>query len=100
MAVAAAALVPALITVALRGVVYGAHSWWLVLAERTLSAFLQLGIVAWLFVIGSLTPMTAILAISATTFAGALVYLVTPRWWAAQRVRFRRHPHFRGEPNG
>ncbi|MCU1698694.1 MAG: hypothetical protein JWR34_4757 [Mycobacterium sp.] len=83
MVVAAAALVPALLTVALRGVAYGAHSWWLVLAERTLSALLQLIIICWLFVIGSLTPMTAILAISATTFAGALVYLVTPRWWTA-----------------
>jgi O-antigen/teichoic acid export membrane protein len=83
MAVAAAALVPALLTAALRGVAYGAHNWWLVLAERTLSAFLQLIIVCWLFVIGSLTPMTAVVAISATTFAGALVYLVTPRWWTA-----------------
>ena len=83
MVVAAVALVPALLTLALRAVAFGAHSWWLVLAERTLSAFLQLGIVGWLFMIGSLTPTTAILAVSATTFAGALVYLVTPRWWTA-----------------
>ena len=83
MVVAAAALVPALLTMALRGVAYGAQGWWLVLAERTLSAVLQLIIICWLFIIGSLTPMTAILTISATTFAGALVYLVTPRWWTA-----------------
>ena len=85
MTVAGLALIPALLTIALRAVAYGAHSWWLVLAERTLSATLQLIVMCWLFVTGSLTPIAAILAISTTTFAGALVYLVTPRWWAALR---------------
>jgi O-antigen/teichoic acid export membrane protein len=83
MTIASTALVPALLTGALRGVAYGAQSWWLVMAERTLSALLQLVTVGGLFVIGSLTPMTATLTIAATTFAGAVVYLVTPRWWAA-----------------
>jgi O-antigen/teichoic acid export membrane protein len=83
MTIASAALVPALLTGALRGVAYGAQSWWLVMAERTLSALLQLVTVGGLFAIGSLTPMTATLTIAATTFAGAVVYLVTPRWWAA-----------------
>lgn len=83
MIIASAALVPALLAGALRGVAYGAQSWWLVMAERTLSALLQLVTVGGLFAIGSLTPMTATLTIAATTFAGAVVYLVTPRWWAA-----------------
>ena len=83
MTIASAALVPALLTGALRGVAYGAQSWWLVMADRTLSALLQLVTVGVLFAIGSLTPMTATLTIAATTFAGAVVYLVTPRWWAA-----------------
>jgi len=83
MTIASTALVPALLAGALRGVAYGAQSWWLVVAERTLSAVLQLVIVGGLFAIGSLTPMTATLTIAATTFAGAVVYLVTPRWWAA-----------------
>lgn len=85
MAIASAALVPALLTGALRGVAYGAHDWWLVMAERTLGAVLQLVAVGGLFVIGSLTTITAVLTIAATTFAGAVVYLVTPRWWAALR---------------
>jgi O-antigen/teichoic acid export membrane protein len=80
---AATALVPALLTGALRGVAYGAQSWWLVMAERTLGAFLQLVTVGGLFAIGSLTPTTATVTIAVTTFAGAVVYLVTPRWWAA-----------------
>ena len=83
MTIASAALVPALFTAALRGVAFGAHSWWLVMAERTLSALLQLSTVCALFVVGSLTPMTATLTIAATTFVGAVVYLCTPRWWTA-----------------
>jgi O-antigen/teichoic acid export membrane protein len=83
MTIASAALVPALLTGALRGVAYGAQSWWLVMAERTLSALVQLVTVGVLFAIGSLTPMTATLTIAATTFAGAVVYMVTPRWWSA-----------------
>src|SRR5947208_4411094 len=83
MTIASTALVPALLTAALRGVAYGAQSWWLVMAERTLSAFLQLVTVGGLFAIGSLTPVNATLTIAATSFAGAVVYLVSPRWWAA-----------------
>jgi O-antigen/teichoic acid export membrane protein len=85
MTVASVALVPALLTGALRGVAYGAQSWWLVVAERMLSAALQLITVSVLFAIGSLTPMTATLTIAGATFAGAVVYLVTPGWWAAVR---------------
>lgn len=83
MMIGSAALVPALWTGAFRGVAYGAHSWSLVLAERSLGAILQLGLVGGLFIVGSLTPMSATLAIAATTFAGSAVYLFTPRWWAA-----------------
>jgi O-antigen/teichoic acid export membrane protein len=88
MVVAAAALVPALLTASLRAVAYGTHSWWLVLAERALSAVLQLVLIYWLYLSRLLTPATAILAISTTTFAGALVYLITPRWWAALKGSF------------
>jgi O-antigen/teichoic acid export membrane protein len=85
MTIASAALVPALFTATLRGVAFGAHSWWLVMAERALGALLQLITVCVLFVIGSLTPMTATLTIAATTFVSAVVYLFTPRWWTALR---------------
>lgn len=85
MTIASIALVPALLTGALRGVAFGAQSWWLVTAERTLSAFLQLAIVGALFASAKLTPFTATLTIAATSFAGAVVYLAAPRWWAALR---------------
>ncbi|WP_231963737.1 oligosaccharide flippase family protein [Mycobacterium adipatum] len=83
--IASAALVPALLTAALRGVAYGAHQWWLVMIERTLSAVLQLSAVGALFINGWLTPTTATVAIATTTFAGAVVYLLAPRWWTAIR---------------
>ncbi|MEH3136732.1 MAG: oligosaccharide flippase family protein [Mycolicibacterium neoaurum] len=76
---ASLALIPGLLTAALRGVAYGAHHWWLVTIERSLSAFVQLFGVFALFVGGTLTPTTATLAIAASTFAGAAVYLLSPR---------------------
>jgi len=76
-------LVPALLTAALRGVAFGAHKWWLVAAERSFGATLQLIAVWVLSVSGSLTPITATAAIAGTTFAGAILYLVTPQWWGA-----------------
>jgi O-antigen/teichoic acid export membrane protein len=85
MTLASVALVPALFTAALRGVAFGAHNWWLVMAERTLSALVQLIAVCALFVVGSLTPLTATLTIAITPFAGAVVYLFAPRWWTALR---------------
>ncbi len=46
MIIASAALVPALGTAAMRGVAYGAHSWWLVMAERScMRSALGLGLV-------------------------------------------------------
>lgn len=83
--VASAALIPALMTVALRGVAYGSHKWWLVSAERTLGASLQLATVALLTFSGALTAFTATLILSVTTFVGAVVYLLSPSWWAALR---------------
>jgi O-antigen/teichoic acid export membrane protein len=85
MVMASAALVPALWTAALRGVAFGAHGWWLVTAERTLSALIQLGAVGGLYISGSLTPKTATLAIAATSFVGAIIYLVAPQWWRLLR---------------
>ena len=85
MIMASAALVPALWTAALRGVAFGAHGWWLVTAERTLSALIQLGAVGGLYISGSLTPKTATLAIAATSFVGAIIYLVAPQWWRLLR---------------
>ena len=81
--IASAALVPALLTAALRGVAIGAQGWWLVTAERTLAASLQLVAVWVLFEVGRLTPTTATLAIAVTTFIGGVVYIASPRWWAA-----------------
>ncbi|MFM8856778.1 MAG: oligosaccharide flippase family protein [Actinomycetota bacterium] len=85
MTLAGAALVPALFTAALRGVAYGAHAWWLVAAERTLGAAVQLVSIYALYVNGSLTVGTATIAVAASTFAGIAVYLLSPRWWAALR---------------
>lgn len=84
MTLASAALVPALLTGALRGAAYGAQNWWLVTIERTLGASLQLVGVGVLFAIGSLTLVTATLTIAASTFVGAMVYVASFRgWWAA-----------------
>lgn len=85
MVVASFALVPGLFTGVLRGVALGMQSWWLVTGERTLSAAIQLITVGILVAFGSLTPMSATLAIASTTFIGAAVYLTSPQWWSALR---------------
>ena len=81
--IASLALVPALVTAALRGVALGAQQWWLVTGERTLAAAVQLAAIFSLFELASLTPTTATLIISASTFVGSVVYLCNPQWWAA-----------------
>ncbi|PRC41446.1 hypothetical protein C6A85_000000115570 [Mycobacterium sp. ITM-2017-0098] len=81
MVTASVALVPALLTAALRAVALGARSWWLITAERTLGALVQLAAICVLQVVDLLTPLTATLAITASTFAGAIVYLSAPGWW-------------------
>lgn len=81
MILAASALVPALFKGALRGIAFGAQQWWLVTAEKSLSAFAQVVSLAVLFALDLVTPRFAVLTIAAGTFIGAAVYLFSPAWW-------------------
>jgi O-antigen/teichoic acid export membrane protein len=85
MTIAVGALIPALWTGAMRGVAYGAQDWWLITAERSFSALLQLAVVGALFLTDSLTLLSSTLSIAAAPFVGAAVYLCSPRWWAILR---------------
>ena len=82
---ASGALLPALLKGALRGVAFGAQQWWLVMAERMLSAAAQMIALVALYVSGKLTPTAATVAIAVGSFIGAGVYLIAPGWWRILR---------------
>jgi len=81
--IGSAALPPALVTLAFRGLASGARAWWLVSLERVLGAIAQLTAVAALSMFGLLDPLTSTIAIASSTFVGLAVYLIAPAWWRA-----------------
>lgn len=85
MTLASFALIPALFKGALRGVAFGAQQWWLVTAEKMLSAVAQMIVLISLQVVGALSPTSATVTIGLGAFIGAAVYLLAPKWWAALR---------------
>lgn len=72
---AALAVTPGLIVGGIRGYAAGRELWTLVAAERSLSAALRLASVAALSFAGLLTPVSATIAVAATTVSGGFVYL-------------------------
>lgn len=72
---AAVALVPALITGCFRGLARGYHRWSFVVGEQLVSAAVKLVAIAGMFMGGTLTPLTASLVLSVSTFVGLVPYL-------------------------
>lgn len=83
MSIASIGLVPALWTAALRGAAFGAQQWWLIAGERSFTAFFQLMLVWGLIQAQALSPLTATVAITASSCVGGIVYLFSRRWWTA-----------------
>ncbi|MGQ9409809.1 oligosaccharide flippase family protein [Mycolicibacterium gilvum] len=81
--IATSGIVPALVVAGLRGIALGRQAWLLVTIERAASSILRLAAVGGLFLADHLTPLTATVAIAATTFAGGLAYvaLATSKRW-------------------
>jgi O-antigen/teichoic acid export membrane protein len=72
---AAFAITPGLLVGGVRGYAAGRSLWGLIAAERAVSALLRLLTVVVLSVLGTLTPLSATIAIAATTIGGGCVYL-------------------------
>ena len=68
-------IAPSLIVAVLRGVAAGQSRWLAISVESMSSSAARLVVVGGLALSGQLTPMSATIAISATTFIGGLVYL-------------------------
>ncbi|MCK0173776.1 oligosaccharide flippase family protein [Mycolicibacterium sp. F2034L] len=73
--IATSGIVPALVVAALRGIALGHQAWRLVTIERAASSILRLVAIGGLFLNDSLTPLSATVALAATTFAGGVAYL-------------------------
>ncbi len=86
--VASLAILPTLVVVVFRGLASGLHRWRLVAREQFISAGLELGAVVALALTGTLTPLTATMALGFSPLTGILAYIRTrrrpsrPRIWA------------------
>ena len=78
------AVTPGLIVGGIRGFAAGRELWTLIAAERTLSAILRLVVIGGLTVMGVLTPLSATIAVAATSVAGGLVYFSMLRMKSAK----------------
>lgn len=70
-----ALLVPSLMLTAFRGLAAGFNAWGLIAWERTVGSVLRLVLVVYCALTDTLTVTSAVVIISVTTFAGAIVYV-------------------------